>query len=299
VIDLFSLVFNKKLAPEYWDWRFVKNPFGKPIIRLCLDDEKLVATYLVHPIVVELNGKTQTGLFSMFTMTDSKYAGLGIMTNLANEVFSIGKQRSHSFVMGFANVNSRYIFTKKLGFSELATMKELTADLPHKISKSRLVCTKIDFFDETFSQFYDSVKQTSLITIPRKADYLNWRFIKNPENKYECYKITHNGELIGYFILKNYQGVKGHIIDFLIKDNQEAYNAMLTSAIDFCNLNNLSKLTLWVNSSLPLYAHLIKNGFYDKQMENFFIYKNLTDHSMEEMGNSKNWYITMSDSDVF
>jgi GNAT superfamily N-acetyltransferase len=298
IIVLFRQVFGHALTKKYWDWRFMKNPFGKPITKLCFDDDRLVALYLLHPIKLDLKNKEENSLFSMFTMTDPDYFGMGIMTRLANEVFDFVRKQGYSRVIGFANENSRYMFTQKLGFKEITIMNELIMNMPVKIS-SKLKCDRINSFDDEFSEFYEKMRPThNHIMIPRKKEYLNWRFFQNPENTYECYKITHNNSLAGYFVLKNYLGKKGHIIDFLTLNEHEVFDTVLMQSIDFCQKNHLTTLTLWTNPTIPIYNHLIQNGFYEEPMNTFFIQKNLTDRlTLSEK--FTDWYITMSDSDVF
>lgn len=298
IISLFNKTFGHTLTKEYWNWRFENNSFGKPIIRLCFDDERLIAVYLVHPIKLEIENYEERAVFSMFTMTDPEYSGRGIITKLANEVFDIAKKEGFAYAIGFANENSRHVFTKKLGFRELAVMQEMTLDLPCDIS-SQLKYEKINFFDNEFSDFYEQIKKEhSFIMIPRKKEYLNWRFFLNPDNTYECYKIIHKNKLAGYFVLKNYHGEKGHIVDFLTKNEPDIFANVLVHAIDFCNRHHLPKLTLWANPSLSLYKYFLQHGFYESPMETFFIQNDLHKKS-QSVKNFSNWYITMSDSDVF
>lgn len=301
IFDLFKKTLLKETSKTFWDWRFKKNPFGKPLIRLSFHNTKLVAQYLLHPINLEINQVPIKALFSMMTMTHPDYKGRGIMTKLAKEAYDIGEKNNYSFVVGFANKNSRYMFTKKLNFKELKKMTELVICLPSNIDfKTKTNCSKIDFFDDSFLEFYKTLsKDISMIMIPRTPKYLNWRFIENPDNDYECYKIHQNKKLVGYFVLKNYMGKKGHIIDFLIKDNIEVYNSLIEKAIDYCNLYNLPELTLWSNPSLSLHKHLIKLGFYERPTETYFIIKNLSNRLGNNFENFENWYITMGDSDNY
>ncbi|MCH7561818.1 MAG: hypothetical protein IIC67_10730, partial [Thaumarchaeota archaeon] len=158
----------------------------------------------------------------------------------------------------------------------------------------------IQTFDDSFTVFFEKInnKLCKIIT-PRTSKYLNWRFFEHPENKYHCYKITQNDHLVGYFVLKKYQN-KCHIVDYLTEDNEDFYNGILKQAISFCNHNKLDKLTLWSNKTLDFHKYLQKNGFSEYPMENYFIIKTLSSaEEFKEILNYNNWYMTMSDSDVF
>ena len=61
----------------------------------------------------------------MTTMTDPDFSGLGISSNLANQVYKMGKNLGFKAVIGYANSKSHDMFIKKLGFFDLKTMNEL------------------------------------------------------------------------------------------------------------------------------------------------------------------------------
>lgn len=290
------------MTEEFWEWRFEKNPFGKILIQLGFMDERLVANYLLHPVNLRFEAKSYNALYSMTTMTDPEYAGKGIMTKLASKVYELGKKEGYQFVFSLSiNKNSRYMFTKKLGFKELLTMNELGVENPQDYSvECNCNLLPIENFDDFFSEFFETInRKISKIIIPRTAKYLNWRFIFHPEIKYYCYKITQNEVLRGYFVLKKYHN-KCHIVDFLTEDDEDLYNGMIKQAISFCRHNKLDKLTLWANRNLAFFKYLQKKGFSESPMENYFMLKSLSNEKVsKDILNYNNWYITMADAEVF
>ena len=300
IISLYNKVFEKNTDTNYWNWRFENNPFGKLVIRYMLKDKELAGTYITHPVKIESKNCIISGLFSMWTVTNPIFEKKGIMTLLANEVYNTANKKNN-FVIGFSNETSHHMFVKKLGFKSLGLMKEMILELPIKISKNNsITCKKISIFEKEFSEFYDKHKNIiKKAMIPRTEEYLNWRFIKNPEVNYHCYKLLKNDKLLGYFVLKNYQDEKCHIIDFLLEDNSTTYDVMISNTIDFCKQNNLQKITLWTNGLSSFYSYIIKMGFKELPMENNFIIKILNKKNTDELDCFKKWYLTMSDSDVF
>ena len=234
----------------------------------------------------------------MWTVTSPMFQKKGLSTLLANEVYKMGNGK---FVIGFTNENSHHMFVKKLGFKSLGTMKEMVLELPIEISKSDSIkCEKILNFEKEFSEFYNNQKNIiKKIMIPRTENYLNWRFIKNPEITYHCYKLLKKDKLLGYFILKNYQNKKCHIVDFLLENNSSIYTEMIYNTIDFCKKNNLTKITLWTNGLKSFYSQILKMGFKEIPMENNFIIRILEKNTLNKLNYFENWYLTMSDSDVF
>jgi len=300
IISLYNKVFEKNADTNYWNWRFENNPFGKLIIRYMLNGKELSGMYITHPIKIESKNNINLGLFSMWTVTNPIFKKKRIMTLLANEVYNTVNKKNN-FVIGFSNENSQHMFIKKLGFKPLGLMKEMVLDMPIKISRNNSIrCKKISIFEKKISVFYDKHKKIiKKAMIPRTYEYLNWRFTKNPEVKYHCYELLKDNELLGYFVLKNYQDKKCHIVDFLLKDDSTIYDAMIFNTIDFCKQNNLQKITLWTNGLSSFYSHIIKMGFTERNTENTFIIKILNKEKIDELNYLKNWYLTMSDSDVF
>ena len=234
----------------------------------------------------------------MFTMTDPNYSGQGIMTKLFGQTITEAKKLEYSGIFGFANQNSRYMFTKKLNFLEIVQMSELSINIQDTNAFLKNdSCTQISRFDEKFTKFFEEHKPINKYVIERTTDYLNWRFFENPEINYTVYEIINDEEIQGYFVLKNYENKKGHIVDFILINNN-SISQMISKSIDFCKQNNLSQLTLWANPQSELYRMCQKNNFYPQLMPTFFIV-NATTNLKPDILNYINWYITMSDSDVF
>ncbi|HZS74961.1 MAG TPA: GNAT family N-acetyltransferase [Candidatus Nitrosotalea sp.] len=302
ILELFRKTYDKEMTKEFWNWRFEKYPFKQSLIRLSFFDEQLVAHYLLQPAKLLFKSCEIDALYSMTTMTDPNFSGQGLMTKLANEVYDIGRKLNYRFVYGFANRNSNYMFSKKLGFKTIV-MPEFSIDVKNNsTTNSDYTCSDICNFDDSYSNFYEKYnkKYAHKIMRDRTADYMNWRFIRHPENKYKCYMISLNGETMGYFVLKNYNNIKCHIVDFLITDDPYCYDSMITTAINFCKNNGIKELTLWMNKTLSLYDHLSKMGLTENLMENYLVIKSLSPNiDLSEIEKIDNWYLTMADSDVY
>ncbi len=302
IFDLYIQCFGRELNKDIWEWRFSKYVFGKPIIKLAFSDDMLVTLYLLRPVKFVFQEKCINALFSMNTMTHPDFAGRGIMTNLATDVYNEAHKNNYSAIIGFANSNSRYLFTNKLGFKEVAATSEICFNLNEvQTLNDKYKFIQIEKFDEAHSFFYKSIYKTiPKFIVPRTHDYLNWRFIENPESKYYCYNIMNDDKIVGYCVLKNYNGKKCHIIDFLIENDSEIFESLINHAIHFCKKNLIEKLTLWCNKTLPFYDFLLQKKFYTEPMQTYFVLKALsTQIESKNMGDFDNWYLTMSDSDVF
>ena len=72
---------------------------------------------------------------------------------------------------------------------------------------------------------------------------------------------------------------------------------MLNFSKSFCKKSNLNTLTLWTNYKNFLNFLNLKSINIVPQ-ETYFIFKMLNEH-INNLKDFKNWYVTMSDSDVF
>jgi hypothetical protein len=303
ILKLHKISFKKSKSSAYWDWRFNNKFLKKPFGKIALSKKKIVSHYIVQPINYKIKNKQKNILLSLWTMTDPEYfrTNIGLLHGLIKETYELAKKRKFFLVIGFANKKSHLIFTRWFGFKQIKIMNELIKTLPINFSPKKILeCTKIRKFDSTFTNFYKNHNTTkNRICTPRTSKYLNWRYLEKPDKEYKCYKILKEKELAGYFILKNYLGKKCQIIDFLATNNSDVYNTIINKSIEFAIENKLTEISLWAPKDISFYAHLKKIGFEERKMETYFIIKNLNGNQDPYVENFKNWYITMSDSDVF
>ena len=302
IFNLFKKTFHKELSQEFWNWRFDDNPFGQPIIKNAIYDSTIIANYLLHPVELSYGKIKIKSLFSMMTMTDPQFSGRGLMTQIANQVYKFGKEMGYDLIFGFANNQSRKLFTTNLGFNELNIMNEVSCDIS-KLPKlnSQYECQKITTFDSSITDLFHKCTIIDHIIIPRIKHYLNWRFIQHPEISYECYSILKDKNLVGYFVLKKFNNFKMHIVDFLtLNDDPNTFETIINESRKFSEKNNLSKITLWGNPNLGFLKYLKSIGFLKELTTTYFIVKPLSSKINPKIFcNFHNWYVTMSDSDVF
>jgi predicted acetyltransferase len=301
ILKLHNNTFDKTKGEKYWEWRFNNNSLKKPLGNIAIMNNRITSHYMVQPVDYNKNNNSMDIVMSVWTMTDPKHTNKGLMTLLATKTYEDSKDKKYSFVIGFANQNSYSIFIKKFQFKKIKTMVETILNLSnkHKFEKEHKI-VEVKLFDKTFTQFYNNnIQLKKKICAPRTSKFLNWRYIDKPTKEYRCYKVVNKEEiLIGYFILKKYEN-KCQIVDFVLNDEQKIYNSVLNKTIEFAKKNKLSKISLWVNGNKKFSRYLQSIGFFEKEMNTYFVIKNLDKSFKNQMTNSDKWYITMGDSDVF
>ena len=67
ILQLFSECFPSDLNEKIWEWAYIDNPFGDPIVVLSFDGDLLVAHYAVIPY--HLSNKQDPKIKSSLSMT--------------------------------------------------------------------------------------------------------------------------------------------------------------------------------------------------------------------------------------
>jgi len=307
ILNLYEEVNNRKMALEYWRWRYSKSPFGKGIIKLVFADGKLIGHYAVTPMDILFNNKPLRAVFSLHTMTHPGFQRRGIFTFLAEEVYKRCQSEGFSFVYGFPNENSYHGFINKLGwmgFGQMSSLEKKLYAMTNATSKDGNV-HEIDKFDDRVNVLWNTVKAGYRIIVPRTKDYLNWRFAEHPTIEYPRYIImSGNSELSGYMILKVYKKgdeAKGHIVDMLSVDDEHTVKSLLNSAYDYFIRKGIGNLSCWIPERCFCARIFREEGFVSKEFDVNFgvrIFEK-ADKSLKSIEQLDNWHLTMSDVDVF
>lgn len=162
-----------------------------------------------------------------------------------------------------------------------------------------------DSFDEKFDLFWDKVKDRYGIMAVRDRKYLAWRFAR-PGCDYQVYIAEKDGEVYGYIVtgIKRNEGMTvGYIMDLLTIDTPGIDAALITHALHGLISKKVDFVKCWMISDKEAYATLQKFGFCEREDHPpvnavYFVYNHLeVDETFVK--DPKNWYLTMSDSDVF
>lgn len=307
ILSLFADVFQQELSLAFWKWRFIENPFGKEIIKVLFDGDKLIGHYAVIPMNVEVQGRLLKAAFSMTTMTHPDYSSQGIFTYLAEETYKQCRQGGCHFVYGFPNKNSYYGFTHKIGWHGLGKMTILEKKLQNRAPTTSMAKTikQMKYFDDTINSLWAKVKQDYTIIVPRTEEFMNWRFVENPYINYpKCIVLDENSDTSGYIILKVYakgDAIKGHIVDMLSIPDREVVKSLLEYSYHYFWERGIQDISCWIPGSSFYSSILQGDGFVRRETETYFGVRVFSEDNLLVKGVQQlsNWFITMADSDVF
>ena len=143
ISELFSESFNKTLDKELWEWAYLNNPFGEPLVSIALHNKKVVGHYAVIPLNLENNTDCLLGFLSMTTMVGVDFRKHRLFQRLAEMVYTrIENTNLPSMVFGFPNDNSVPGFIKRLGWSISENYKVVSVK-PEQINTVALIIDEI------------------------------------------------------------------------------------------------------------------------------------------------------------
>jgi hypothetical protein len=112
IAELFKVCFGETLDRQLWEWAYLKNPTGTPIIVVALVNGNVIGHYAMIPIPFIQDNLQHLGYLSMTTMVHPDYRKYGLFQELASIAYSHALPKT--FVYGFPNSNSTPGFKKRL-----------------------------------------------------------------------------------------------------------------------------------------------------------------------------------------
>lgn len=213
ILNLFRVCFDKDLNESIWEWAYIDNPLGKPIVSLCMNNKnEVVGHYAIIPYSINYKGEEINTYLSMTTMVNKSYRRHGIFVEQAQSVYEHAKMQGVELIIGFPNKMSLPGFKKRLDWK--FDKPSYVASVTKKQLMSNDMFQKLLTNNELISVDKDSKK------------FLNWRLSKPTQTYQEknniILKSYNNSEDIVY-IDENFKGE--------IADNKK-YNILIDGSIE-------------------------------------------------------------------
>ncbi len=316
-----------------FEWLTTKNPYlgqFSPYFVLSHDD-RIVGMLGHMPLEFSVEGREKRGFISQNALLKKSYRGKGIGKILLNGITDQVKEFAGACWFNEPNhrlylkcdwldvpglspyikiLDPKYFLEKKIKIKGLMNLSAVVGKLFLKLRDAYLLpkpregfeIFEINRFDERFDDFFERVKSLWGIIVQRKKDYLNWKFIEKPFNKYKRYGVlSEKGELEGYIIIKTERAedvYRGKILDLLFDPNRpDIIEALMLKVLTEFKKEGVSYFSI-LSSTDRLTKHLKNFGFLRAQTREYFMVKNWEkDFEKDFIGNIQNWYLTYSEAD--
>lgn len=308
IYNLFEESFGKPINEEFWRWRYIDNPFKKrPLIDLMWDGDVLAGHYALWPLEMSYNGNVVEAAMSMTTMTKPSYSGLGIFTTLARKSYERAKdEHGIELIWGFPNKNSHYGFITKLNWKDIAIIPTLTVKMDLLTKKMNYdnfyMAEKFTLEDANSVQVNNPI---NVLHVNKSEDYLNWRYVMHPTNKYFILK---SPEIHGFIVFKIYkkQDIATEcadidIVEWNVCGDSKQTDIAIRMIVTFTRETlqyKINKMNIWMSIHDHRHSLLEKNGFV---MDTPLTYLSLltTTPSNSFAINFNLWHLQKGDSDVY
>jgi len=320
--------------PKYIDWLYNKNPQGRALIVLGIDEEKkdfIIAKEAIIPSELKLANKLVRASISLNSIVHTDYRRQGIFSKLVSTLPNLALKEGIVGVYGIPNSNSHKSFLKA-GWKEIAQLPLLVRILKpsnyfNNVLKKFFV--PIDFlwkikyqeqlqieeYTGDFSEFdhlTSKLAKRILVLQNRNHKYLQWRYKDHPTRKYKTYLVRKDSEIICYIITREteFKGKPiGVILDFVTngdKKNEKDFVNLL-KFVFFKLQNKGAALTIATFPPSTLeYKILRKVGFFNVpefiKPEPLPLIVNIFDKNNQDLKiieKYDNWFFTFGDYDVF
>jgi GNAT superfamily N-acetyltransferase len=186
-------------------WKMRDHPFGAGLFALARDATgKIVGINAFQPARFRLKGGARLlGHQSMDTIVHPSARGKGLFTRMIRAYYAHGE---FDILYGFPNSSSAPGFFNKLGWDRLGTVPMLVKPLRTGFLARRLgwsgpdfklpllrsargASTRLEIFDPSTDALWENFAERHGIEIAldRTADFLNWRYTRHPQNKYDIW----------------------------------------------------------------------------------------------------------------
>ena len=191
ISELFEESFNVSLNKDLWDWAYINNPFGEPLVSIAIADDKVVGHYAVVPMNLESESSDLLGFLSMTTMVAVDYRRHKLFQRLAESVYDrIEKLSLPAIVFGFPNDNSAPGFIKRLGWKVSEEYKVISLKPQQFDSVASFLTNDLCGEFYTLNLENDAVKNWRTSKPNQEWDYSNGYGLKKIESGFDLMHIS-------------------------------------------------------------------------------------------------------------
>ncbi len=334
LVEIYREVFGVELGVPYWQWKYLENPYGEPIMYVALDGARIVGEIGGILCQVKVGGREALALQIVDIVILAEYQKGGPFFKL--EKLARQAERDEGVLLSYAiSIKRTYkISTRILKFRGVSPIKRFIKVLdpspylkkkmgpmggivggagklglsvlrPGRLSVDReLKVIEITGFDKRFDDLWDRVGPGYNIAVVRSSEYLEWRYSRCPINDYKVFAAVAGERLDGYIICASYmqEGIKkGRIVDiFVEKGNMGSVGLLINRSIDFFREEGCAVAVTWGFESGWLSSIFQKANFAVKDTPHDLIARVESDlMDIDYLTDADNWHINMGDSDYF
>ena len=325
---------------EYWNWQFRDPPAGFARIRVAVVDGMIVGHYAVIPVHMQIKGEPVAGTLSLDTMTHPDYQRQGILTTLASELYAELGREGFPITYGFPNENSFGALIKRLQWAYVCSLPVHVKPLRPGVIVDRIMPIRLlaavakalagvgaaivsrpmkvpdqhranirwlEQFDSRADELWQTAYDRRKIALVRSAEFLNWRYFRNPLRGYRAVAFEEEDQLVAYAVVRCMEqfGLRGGMITDVVgrPGRDDAVQAVLAAAEEYFVKEEMDLSACLMHGDRRITRLLRRKGFLLAPKRSFkewyFCVRVNSDSVRPDLAHDPDsWYVTFGDTDV-
>ncbi len=327
-IKAIQKLFNQNLNGrklDHLNWQYNQVPNGSISLFIQREDGIIVGTLSVIISQLDHFGSQMKLAHAIDAVVDEKFRKKGLFMDLLNAMDKQMLKENISMIYGFPSKNSAHAFFNKwefkklnptpfmiklIGFNYILKKLKITKDQPielftflNELPLNENIKT-ITKFNHEFRLVWNKFSNGELSGLIRDANYLNWRYFKNPSHPYRSLGYYDmDGNLCGYItasIQKKHGANLLYIMELIFDKKQPKIGkALLKEMITLGKKANAEVSLCWNRKSYPNHSSFSSMNYFNlpewiRPIELQCGYKPFAEHFII---NRDNFYISYADSD--
>lgn len=149
---------------------------------------------------------------------------------------------------------------------------------------------------EDFSKLAARLKKEQGICVARTAEYLNWRYVRHPSQRFEIYTARRRGELLGYVIFTQAQE-EARIVDLFGIEDAEVLGSLVEEIVELLRDGGVITVSAPVLAWHPRVALFESLGFRGRESRPVLIYSASRWLRSGRSGTEPQWFLMDGDRD--
>jgi Acetyltransferase (GNAT) domain len=310
VLSLWEAAFGKSMSPALFKWKWLDNPYGHQMMLCVGEDGTPVAMYSGIPFRANWQGETVRFTHLMDHSSHPAYRSAlggrrGLFVRTAAEFFDrYGGPHGSVFMYGFPGKRHFFLGEKLLQYVPLRGGMTFMSARPSDVAfQMRSFKGRIEAFDSVsgaFDVLSEACRSAYPFSVLRDAAFLNWRFLKHPERRYEIwgYRPFLGRTLKAYAVLFH-EPESSCIVDLFSLDADVRLADFIARLVNAMAENGAQELKTWLPPDHFLTKGLVSGGFRTGPEPIGFIPGGRTFHDKLGMDQvSDQIFYTMADGDL-
>ena len=258
VIDLLNTVFqpqeyfSNERSSEWWNWKYERNVFGKSIIIIAEDNDRVVGARIFWAWEFQCRGKTLKAYQPVDTVVHPNYQGQGLFSKLTVKAVEEAMKKKADFLFNFPNQNSLPGYLK-LGWNYVAKLPWLVKPVRPfhltKTLKNNEKATPVELDEKyriTPEMCDDLLERESfdgLLRTRQSKELLWWRYGENQFFKYGALQVREGRKKLSAIFELNLKGTRREMIIVDILGSNELVKKLFKELIGVAKSMNVDFMT--------------------------------------------------------